>query len=504
MTEQPTAELVRQPRASEGQLAGVCAALAARWRVDPLLIRTAMVVAALSGGVGLVVYGALWLWMPPADGGPAKITRWLPAWRDWSTGKVVLLIVALSVLATVVTSTITPFGIGPLVVLAVMTAVGRRHVAKLDAERHLRASVLPPRVSAVSAAPILASSGRMGPAALPTVALPRGSAVATPAPGTATATTADWPTAPLVPWGSGSSAPVTGHEPTLVLPRADASAHVRQVPGRPDTEFGGAVAAWQSRMQQVREGRVPPPLTHSEAPRPSVPLLTAQPRPVHGAGRRVHTRSVTGPRPSWWGSLITVALAVGAYAAVTRVDPGNHLVALTAALCVIGLGLMVGAFVGRPRLMVALGLVVALSLVPAGVIPGDRQGPTMQQLVWTTPAETHDLNLVGQARNLDLSHLVLTDDTTITIDAVGSVVAVSVPGTLPVTVVYNSKASAMAIDTRGDSPGSKQVIADRSIAPVQRATAGDHRETVDLGGSSGPRLTLVLNLTWSAGAVHTS
>jgi hypothetical protein len=276
------------------------------------------------------------------------------------------------------------------------------------------------------------------------------------------------------------------------------------VAGRPDTEFGGAVAAWQSRVQQLREGQALPLPAHTAPPPTSARVLAAQPRPLPTPGRRAHARPLTGPRPSWWGSLVTVGLAAGAYATVTRVDPGNQLVALTSALCVIGLGLMVGAFVGRPRLMIVLGLLVALSLVPAGVIPGDRQGPSMQQLVWTSPSQVHDLNLVGQAWNLDLTQLVLTDDTTLTIDGVGSAVAVAVPPTMPVTVVYTTKASAMAIDTMGGTAGSKQVIADRSIAPVQRATAGDHRETVILGDSTGPRLTIVLNLIWSAGAVHTS
>src|SRR5450755_1049189 len=48
--------------------AGVCAGLARRWGLDPLLVRGVFVVVSLVGGFGLALYGVLWLFLPHSDG----------------------------------------------------------------------------------------------------------------------------------------------------------------------------------------------------------------------------------------------------------------------------------------------------------------------------------------------------------------------------------------------------------------------------------------------------
>ena len=48
--------------------AGVCAGLAYRWGLDPLLVRGLFVVISVVGGFGLALYGALWLFLPHQDG----------------------------------------------------------------------------------------------------------------------------------------------------------------------------------------------------------------------------------------------------------------------------------------------------------------------------------------------------------------------------------------------------------------------------------------------------
>ena len=48
--------------------AGVCAGLARRWGLDPLLVRGLFVVGGLVTGIGLGVYGLLWLFLPHPDG----------------------------------------------------------------------------------------------------------------------------------------------------------------------------------------------------------------------------------------------------------------------------------------------------------------------------------------------------------------------------------------------------------------------------------------------------
>jgi signal transduction histidine kinase/phage shock protein PspC (stress-responsive transcriptional regulator) len=51
-----------------GLVAGVCAGLAERLGVDPLLLRAAFVAATAAGGVGILAYGVLWLLLPAAGG----------------------------------------------------------------------------------------------------------------------------------------------------------------------------------------------------------------------------------------------------------------------------------------------------------------------------------------------------------------------------------------------------------------------------------------------------
>jgi phage shock protein PspC (stress-responsive transcriptional regulator) len=56
-------------RPAEGRwAAGVCAGLARRWALDPLLVRGLFVAGALVTGIGLGVYGLLWLFLPHPDG----------------------------------------------------------------------------------------------------------------------------------------------------------------------------------------------------------------------------------------------------------------------------------------------------------------------------------------------------------------------------------------------------------------------------------------------------
>ena len=63
-------------RAREGRMAvGVCAGLARRFGIDPLLVRLAFVVAASAGGFGILAYLALWATLPDDAGGPPGARR---------------------------------------------------------------------------------------------------------------------------------------------------------------------------------------------------------------------------------------------------------------------------------------------------------------------------------------------------------------------------------------------------------------------------------------------
>lgn len=52
---------------TDRRIAGVAGGLAEHTGVDALLWRVALVALTLAGGCGVLVYGLLWLLMPPAD-----------------------------------------------------------------------------------------------------------------------------------------------------------------------------------------------------------------------------------------------------------------------------------------------------------------------------------------------------------------------------------------------------------------------------------------------------
>lgn len=107
--------VITRPR-DGAMVGGVCAGLARRWRVDPNLLRIAVIVLALFGGVGLIAYACGMLLMPREGQAQPLIHRLLPFTRTWPTGAVI----ALTVGAAVVLIALGGFhgiGFGPLVAI---------------------------------------------------------------------------------------------------------------------------------------------------------------------------------------------------------------------------------------------------------------------------------------------------------------------------------------------------------------------------------------------------
>src|SRR5262245_57938387 len=66
----------RLTRSPDGLVAGVCAGLAARLGIEPLVLRLLWVAALLCFGAGLLAYAILWWLMPRADAVPVEATIW--------------------------------------------------------------------------------------------------------------------------------------------------------------------------------------------------------------------------------------------------------------------------------------------------------------------------------------------------------------------------------------------------------------------------------------------
>lgn len=84
-------------------LAGVCAGLAQRWAVDPLLVRAAFVALAFLGGAGITLYAIGWLLLPDSN---ERIHAQEPFYGRVSSSFAIALIIALLPLSSV--------GIGPV------------------------------------------------------------------------------------------------------------------------------------------------------------------------------------------------------------------------------------------------------------------------------------------------------------------------------------------------------------------------------------------------------
>src|SRR3954470_15130886 len=72
-------------RADHGLLGGVAAGIAEHMGVPTRVIRFAFVGLTAAGGLGIALYGAYWIVVPPApDAGPPR----LPAWLEYLLGVV--------------------------------------------------------------------------------------------------------------------------------------------------------------------------------------------------------------------------------------------------------------------------------------------------------------------------------------------------------------------------------------------------------------------------------
>lgn len=106
---------------ADARIAGVCAALARSWQMDPLVVRVAFVVLALlTGGVIIAAYLALWALLPlrghaTVQGNATEpVRRLLPFTRRWSTTTLVAVVV---VTAAVIGGLVTGAGPGAFVIV---------------------------------------------------------------------------------------------------------------------------------------------------------------------------------------------------------------------------------------------------------------------------------------------------------------------------------------------------------------------------------------------------
>jgi phage shock protein PspC (stress-responsive transcriptional regulator) len=111
--------------ASDAKLAGLCGGIAKHWDVDPVLVRVAFALLALSAGMGVVLYLAGWLLLPVEGKEKAPVDDLFgEAARKWPK-EVWIAVVSLACVAMfAVFGSVSPFSIGPAVVIAVVWYFG--------------------------------------------------------------------------------------------------------------------------------------------------------------------------------------------------------------------------------------------------------------------------------------------------------------------------------------------------------------------------------------------
>lgn len=103
---------------TDRRIAGVCGALAQRWSVDPVLLRVMAVTLALSGGVGIALYGVAWVWLPSKHAS-APVDRMIPGLRNAKPAWLALLATVIIIPILAVMSVLLPFGIAPAIIISV-------------------------------------------------------------------------------------------------------------------------------------------------------------------------------------------------------------------------------------------------------------------------------------------------------------------------------------------------------------------------------------------------
>ena len=129
MADQPTSppttseRVIRRTIGNQRILGGVCGGLARYLGVDPLLLRIAAVVLALTGGVGVLLYVVAWIAIP--EEAPGEEVGPVTA-RPWSSGQVIVGTALIAAGSLLIVDRIVPWFdrvAGPLVLIGLGVAV---------------------------------------------------------------------------------------------------------------------------------------------------------------------------------------------------------------------------------------------------------------------------------------------------------------------------------------------------------------------------------------------
>jgi phage shock protein PspC (stress-responsive transcriptional regulator) len=429
--------------ATDVKLTGLCGGVARYWGIDPLLVRVGWALLALSGGIGLVLYLAGWLLIPVEGNEKALADDLLgESVRRWPKELWITLVVVTSLAMFTIFGWLSPFGIGPAIVIAVIWYFG------FYKGRHGRAGDVPTPPADTSVASAEPSQPQFvrypGPPTPFTEAaeawqrrveehvrqeVVEGQTAATPPD--------NWPSPP----------PANVSQPTLDPEPAEHTAFLAE----------------------------PDPVGLYAEPAPAVPVNV----PV----RMSDTRSAKRLRMV---SLIALGLTLSGLGIAQAFGVAIPLATyLAAALLVIGITLVVATWLGLARGLLPVGALLAVAVLVATAAGPALQLPGMATShVYTTVAE---LPAAGDREDfgrlaVDLSQLAVTADTDYTAHVDLGRLDVAVPD--DAYVVVNYTADMGAVHAYGEQIKEGSEITGR-INPPQPAQPGQPVLTLNLSVDAG-------------------
>ena len=389
---------VRLPR--QGPIAGVAAGIGHRYRVDPVLIRVAFAVSTVFGGVGIVLYLAGWLLLPQAGDQTSAAESLVGRGHSSESGtKTVVLAVAL----IIALSTLGPVGVGAggsgLISLALMLGglwllYQRTPVPPgLPADAHPATAhpgaMFPPSPFPPTTFPSTTPYTVGAYTTLPQTYEPSTPPTA-PTPEPAAAAPADAAEAAAAPAPEAAAAPEDMAAAAGPGASTDTGAVTTDVPQPPAWDpLGVAPFAW-------------------DLPEPTPPAPPVLPKPPKS---RLTTTVL--------GLAIIAAAATWAVSSATNAEWLTPARIGAVALAVIGIGMLIGAFLRRGYgLLVVTGPLIGFVLLASLIGPIDWNAENMGDKTWTPTAADLQPEYSGRMGDftLDLRSVQLDKDRTVDVD----------------------------------------------------------------------------------------
>jgi phage shock protein PspC (stress-responsive transcriptional regulator) len=426
--------------ATDVKLTGLCGGVAQHWGIDPVLVRVGWALLALSGGIGLVLYLAGWLLIPVEGSDRALVDDLFgESVRRWPKELWITLVVVASLAMFAIFGWLSPFSIGPAVVIAVIWYFGFY-------------------------------KGRQSKADGPPAAVP----------------TADFePTTPSEPQPvqyPGTPTPFT--EAAQAWQRR-IEEHMRQVAA--DSQTAGAPPdEWPSLppADKAQPTSEPEPSEHTAfLAQPDPVGLYAEPTPV----APVKTSDTKSAKRLRLVSLIVLGLTLSGLGVVQGVGIALPLAAyLAAALLVIGLTLVAATWLGLARGLLPVGVLLASAvlIVTAG-------GPDLRVPVESTYSRAYttlaQLPVAGDSEDfgklsVDLSQLAVTADASYTAHVDLGQLEVMVPKDAHVVVNYTADMGAVRAYGEEVQAGSELT---GQVTDPQPAQPSQHTLTLNLSVDAG-------------------